>query len=181
MPQEIKIPELGESIQEVQVVAWLKQEGQWVAKDEDLVELESEKATVRLPAPVAGVVGRIVKGDGQAAEVGEVIGYLDPMTEPQDSGRQAEEPRRTHDGKTPPPLRGESGAASPARTPEKRSESPASAMPSGEGRAETAEAAVSPATRRAGRVPQPPRAAREPVASAAPLRREEAVPMSAIR
>ena len=144
-------------------------------------QLESEKATVRLPAPVAGVVGRIVKGDGQAAEVGEVIGYLDPMTEPQDSGRQAEEPRRTHDGKTPPPLRGESGAASPARTPEKRSESPASAMPSGEGRAETAEAAVSPATRRAGRVPQPPRAAREPVASAAPLRREEAVPMSAIR
>ena len=41
---EIKVPELGESIQEVQISQWLKKEGEWVEKDDDLVELESEKA-----------------------------------------------------------------------------------------------------------------------------------------
>ena len=47
---------VGESIQEVQIGQWLKGEGQWADKDENLVEIESDKATVDLPAPVAGIV-----------------------------------------------------------------------------------------------------------------------------
>src|SRR5690606_29864956 len=67
---------------------WLKQEGEWVEKDEDLVEIETEKATVQLPAPEAGQVTRIFKKAGDFAEVGEVIAELSAMT----SGSQAAEP-----------------------------------------------------------------------------------------
>lgn len=88
MGVELKVPDVGESIQEVQIGHWLKQEGEWVEKDEDLVEIETEKATVQLPAPEAGQVTRIFKKAGDFAEVGEVIAELSAMT----SGSQAAEP-----------------------------------------------------------------------------------------
>ncbi len=78
----LRVPEIGESIREVQIARWLKQEGQPVARDESLVEIESDKATVELPAPVAGILAQIVKHDGEMAEVGEVIGYLEERESP---------------------------------------------------------------------------------------------------
>ncbi|MFH1265377.1 MAG: biotin/lipoyl-containing protein, partial [Planctomycetota bacterium] len=48
---ELRIPEAGESIQEVQIGGWLRQEGQWVEQDENVVELETDKASMELPAP----------------------------------------------------------------------------------------------------------------------------------
>ena len=80
---EIKVPEFGDSIQEVQIAQWLKREGEWVDKDEDLVELESEKAAQALPAPEAGVVEKILKGDGEFANVGDVIAQLNPSAKPE--------------------------------------------------------------------------------------------------
>jgi 2-oxoglutarate dehydrogenase E2 component (dihydrolipoamide succinyltransferase) len=77
MSIELKIPEVGESITEVEIGSWLKQEGQEVKKDEPLVTLESEKATVELPAPESGVVTRVLKKQGEVAKVGEVIAYLE--------------------------------------------------------------------------------------------------------
>lgn len=77
MPLELKIPSVGESISEVQIGEWHKAEGESVAQDENLVELESEKATFDLPAPAAGVVSKILKRAGDTAAVGEVIGYLE--------------------------------------------------------------------------------------------------------
>ena len=77
MQTEIKVPSLGESITEVDIGQWLKKEGDNVAKDENLVSLESEKATVDLPAPSAGVLIKILKPKGQVANVGEVIAVLD--------------------------------------------------------------------------------------------------------
>lgn len=77
MQTEIKVPSLGESITEVDIGQWLKKEGDSVAKDENLVSLESEKATVDLPAPSAGVLIKILKPKGQVANVGEVIAVLD--------------------------------------------------------------------------------------------------------
>ena len=53
---KIKVPELGESIQEVHVAAWLKQPGDWVDRDEEIVELESEKASQALVSPEAGIL-----------------------------------------------------------------------------------------------------------------------------
>lgn len=77
MPVEIVVPSLGESISEVQIGVWLKAAGSRVTKDEAIVEIESEKATVELPAPVTGVLTAIHKLEGQTAQVGEVIGLID--------------------------------------------------------------------------------------------------------
>jgi 2-oxoglutarate dehydrogenase E2 component (dihydrolipoamide succinyltransferase) len=76
MSVELKVPEVGESITEVQIAQWYKQVGQRAEKDENLVEIESDKATVELPAPVAGTITQILKQPGQRAQVGEVIGYM---------------------------------------------------------------------------------------------------------
>jgi len=77
MPIELKVPEIGESITEVEIGAWLKKSGEQVKKDEPVVTLESEKATVELPSPGTGTIGKLLKQQGDTAKVGEVIGYLE--------------------------------------------------------------------------------------------------------
>lgn len=77
MPVDVTVPALGESIQEVQVSAWLKQPGDMVQLDEPLIELESDKATVEVPAPAAGVVTEIVAEVGAVLKVGEVLARID--------------------------------------------------------------------------------------------------------
>ncbi len=77
MAVELKVPKVGESIVEVEIGEWLKQEGDAVALDETIVMLDSAKTTVELPAPVAGVLGRIVKNTGEAAAIGEVIAVIE--------------------------------------------------------------------------------------------------------
>lgn len=74
---ELKVPEIGESITEVQIGAWLRPEGSQVNKDEPLVEIESDKATVEFPAPSAGVIRKIIKNRGEQAAVGDVIALLE--------------------------------------------------------------------------------------------------------
>jgi len=78
MAIELKVPEVGESVTEVQIGVWKKREGDAVLIDDSIVEIESDKATVELPAPMAGTVGKILKEAGEKARVGEVIGYLEP-------------------------------------------------------------------------------------------------------
>jgi 2-oxoglutarate dehydrogenase E2 component (dihydrolipoamide succinyltransferase) len=77
MTVELKVPEVGESIQEVQIGHWLKKVGDRVKIDENLVELETDKASVDLPAPTAGVIAKILKKEGATVSVGEVIAYLE--------------------------------------------------------------------------------------------------------
>jgi 2-oxoglutarate dehydrogenase E2 component (dihydrolipoamide succinyltransferase) len=77
MPTELKIPAVGESITEVEIGAWLKKAGDFVRKDEPIVSLESEKATVELPAPDSGVLTKVLKEKGEVARVGEVIGLFE--------------------------------------------------------------------------------------------------------
>jgi len=77
MGVEIKIPDLGESISEVQIGEWLVKEGDSVSKDQALVSIESEKATVEISAPDAGKLGKILKPNGEAAKVGDVVGQLE--------------------------------------------------------------------------------------------------------
>jgi 2-oxoglutarate dehydrogenase E2 component (dihydrolipoamide succinyltransferase) len=78
MAVELKVPTVGESITEVQIGQWLKGEGQTVAKDENLVEIETDKATVEIVAPIAGTISKVLKKSGDTATVGEVIGYMEP-------------------------------------------------------------------------------------------------------
>ncbi|NBW86796.1 MAG: dihydrolipoamide succinyltransferase, partial [Planctomycetia bacterium] len=79
MALELKVPEVGESITEVMIGAWKKREGEAVKADDPIVEIESDKATVELPAPVAGTVTKMLKASGEKATVGEVIGYMEPV------------------------------------------------------------------------------------------------------
>ncbi len=86
MAIELKVPTVGESITEVQIGQWLKAEGDWADKDQPLVEIESDKATVELPAPQAGKVTKVLKRKGETAAVGEVIGYLEEAARPAADG-----------------------------------------------------------------------------------------------
>ncbi len=79
---EVKVPTVGESISEVQVSKWLKSEGQWVNINEDLVELETEKASVQVPAPVAGILSKIVRKAEEFAAVGDVLAEITPSEKP---------------------------------------------------------------------------------------------------
>jgi 2-oxoglutarate dehydrogenase E2 component (dihydrolipoamide succinyltransferase) len=80
MKHELRVPTVGESITEVQIGKWLKDEGQWVHKDENLVEIESDKATVDIAAPVAGTLVQVAHRQGDVVRVGALIGYLDEAT-----------------------------------------------------------------------------------------------------
>jgi 2-oxoglutarate dehydrogenase E2 component (dihydrolipoamide succinyltransferase) len=77
MSIELRIPSAGESIQEVQIGQWLKHEGDRVRRDETVVELDTDKASMELPSPSDGILSRIVKQDGEKVAVGEVIALID--------------------------------------------------------------------------------------------------------
>ena len=75
---DITVPTLGESIVEATVSKWLKNEGEYVEVDEPVVELETDKVTLEVPAPISGVIGSIIAAEGETVEVGQNIGDLDP-------------------------------------------------------------------------------------------------------
>ena len=76
MPLEIKIPAVGESITEVTVAKWLKEDGAQVSRDEVIAELESDKATFELPAEAAGTLRHAVK-EGETISIGAVIARIE--------------------------------------------------------------------------------------------------------
>ena len=76
MPKEIRVPSLGESVVEATVGQWFKQAGDSVAADEPLVELETDKVTVEVPAPVSGVLSEIVVKQGETVAVGALLGAI---------------------------------------------------------------------------------------------------------
>lgn len=86
---EIKVPSFGESIQEVQVASWLKKPGDWIDRDEEFVELESEKASQALAAERAGVLSEIKVQEGEFAQIGDILCLLDDSSEPVAAGSQA--------------------------------------------------------------------------------------------
>lgn len=95
MSLELRIPSVGESISEVEIGGWLKAQGELVHKDEPIATLESEKATVELPAPEAGVLIQILKQKGEVAKVGEIIGYLEVGAPATSAAPKAAEPAAT--------------------------------------------------------------------------------------
>jgi 2-oxoglutarate dehydrogenase E2 component (dihydrolipoamide succinyltransferase) len=73
---EIRVPTLGESVTEATIGRWFKKAGDAVAVDEPLVELETDKVTIEVPAPSAGVLGEIVAKDGETVAVGALLGQI---------------------------------------------------------------------------------------------------------
>ena len=76
MASEIRVPTLGESVTEATVASWYKKPGEAVNADEPLVELETDKVTVEVPAPSAGTIEEILVEEGETVEVGTLLGML---------------------------------------------------------------------------------------------------------
>lgn len=90
MAVEVKIPSAGESITQVQVAEWRKKEGDLVRQDEIVAEIETDKASMELPAPATGRLGKITKKAGETAAVGEVIAVIDESAAAGSAPRPAE-------------------------------------------------------------------------------------------
>jgi 2-oxoglutarate dehydrogenase E2 component (dihydrolipoamide succinyltransferase) len=73
---EIRVPTLGESVTEATIGRWFKQPGEPVAADEPVVELETDKVTIEVPAPASGVLGEVAAKDGETVAVGALLGEI---------------------------------------------------------------------------------------------------------
>jgi 2-oxoglutarate dehydrogenase E2 component (dihydrolipoamide succinyltransferase) len=175
---DVKVPQLSESVAEATLVSWHKKEGEAVSRDENLIDIETDKVVLELPAPDGGVIVKLIKGNGDTVVSGEVIAQIDTA-----ATASAPAPAAAA-AATPAP------AAAPAAAP-----APAAAAPAG---------TASPAARkileekgiaagdvagtgRGGRVSKEDAVAAQPkaAAAAAPValgdRSEQRVPMSRLR
>ncbi|MDF1523322.1 MAG: hypothetical protein P1P87_10945, partial [Trueperaceae bacterium] len=100
MAVDVTVPSVGESITEVFVGTWLKKPGEAVAKDEPLVEIETDKATNEVPSPHTGTVKEIRVRAGDVAEVGDVIMVFEVEweAEPEKPAGEPEEQREEPEG-----------------------------------------------------------------------------------
>src|SRR4029450_3230941 len=101
----IKVPPLGESIVEATVSRWLKQEGEAVAAGDTLVELETDKVTVEVPATTSGVLVRRTQKEGDVVALGAVLGELDETAAPKEAAappKPAPAPAADAPAATPP-------------------------------------------------------------------------------
>ncbi len=96
---EVKVPVLSESVSEATLLTWHRKQGEFVQRDENLIDIETDKVVLELPAPEAGVIASIVKGDGASVTSSEVIATIDTAAR--------------------------AGAAAPAAAPAKAAEAPA--------------------------------------------------------
>lgn len=118
MSLEIKVPAVGESITEVTLAQWLKQDGEYVEMDENIAELESDKATFELPAEKAGIL-RIIAQEGDTLEIGAVVCTIEdgdaPATEKKaDAPAAAAAPAEKKEEPSEKPDSYAAGTASPA-------------------------------------------------------------------
>ena len=128
MSTELKVPSAGESITEVTIVEWLKEEGAWAALDETVAVIETDKANVEVNAPVAGILTKIIKGEGEDAVVGEVIAHMEPAEQPKDA---APTPESKPAPEAAPPAQSPAPAAPAAAAPAPAAASAAVALPEG--------------------------------------------------
>ena len=74
---EVKVPQLSESVAEATLVSWHKNVGDAVARDENLIDIETDKVVLELPAPDSGVLIEVLKGNGDTVVSGELIARID--------------------------------------------------------------------------------------------------------
>jgi 2-oxoglutarate dehydrogenase E2 component (dihydrolipoamide succinyltransferase) len=86
---DVKVPQLSESVAEATLVSWHKKTGEYVKRDENLVDIETDKVVLETPAPQSGVLVKIVKADGGTVTSNEIIATIDTEAKP-DAGARAE-------------------------------------------------------------------------------------------
>ncbi|HEX5397975.1 MAG TPA: 2-oxoglutarate dehydrogenase complex dihydrolipoyllysine-residue succinyltransferase [Verrucomicrobiae bacterium] len=94
MAIELKIPEVGESITEVQITEWLKSEGDEVEEDESVAVIDSEKTTFELPSPNNGRLTKILRSAGDMVKVGEVVAKIETRRESLEAAQAKTKPER---------------------------------------------------------------------------------------
>jgi 2-oxoglutarate dehydrogenase E2 component (dihydrolipoamide succinyltransferase) len=97
----VEVPNVGESISEVQVGQWLKAEGDWVESGEDLVEIETEKASVQIPAPASGLLEEIRVASEEFCSVGDVIALIRIGEKPETGDADSSKETSKDKGKKP--------------------------------------------------------------------------------
>jgi 2-oxoglutarate dehydrogenase E2 component (dihydrolipoamide succinyltransferase) len=115
MQVEVKVPQLSESVSEATLVAWRKKAGEPVKRDENLIDVETDKVVLELPAPVDGVLVKIVKKDGDSVTSGEVIAVID--TEGKASAGAAAPAEEKRPEKAPAPSKPATQTPAPAASP----------------------------------------------------------------
>jgi pyruvate dehydrogenase E2 component (dihydrolipoamide acetyltransferase) len=106
--QEFKLPDLGEGMQEAEIVEWLVKPGDTLKLDQTMVKVETDKAVVEIPSPVAGRIAEIRVQDGQVAKVGDVLLVFESSTSAKGGGSIASQsftsaPVTPHQASAPPP------------------------------------------------------------------------------
>src|SRR5437879_280492 len=86
---EVKVPQLSESVSEATLLQWKKKAGERVELDEVLIEVETDKVVLEVPAQAAGTLAQIVKPDGSTVVAGEVIAMIDPASAKAAAGKPA--------------------------------------------------------------------------------------------
>src|SRR5262245_47650294 len=105
---EVKVPQLSESVAEATLLTWHKKAGEFVKRDENLVDIETDKVVLETPAPDSGVIVKIIKGDGGTVTSNEVIAQIDT----EGKGQAAPKPEAKAEPK--PDVRPAARAAAPA-------------------------------------------------------------------
>ena len=124
---EIRVPALGESVTEATIGKWFKKPGEVVAVDEPLVELETDKVTIEVPAPAAGMLADIAAKDGDTVAVGAVLGQIKEGAA--GAAKSAPAAASATPSASPPPAQSAPAAASKEAPKPVTSAAPASAKP----------------------------------------------------
>ncbi|HTV45647.1 MAG TPA: 2-oxoglutarate dehydrogenase complex dihydrolipoyllysine-residue succinyltransferase [Stellaceae bacterium] len=134
MATEIRVPSLGESVTEATVAKWLKRAGEAVARDEPLVELETDKVTLEVPAPADGTLAEITAAEGTSLPVGAVLGRIEngAAAMAATSALARAEPERTAEPQAVP---ADHGGRHPVLRPGPSSQEGGAPRPAGESRA----------------------------------------------
>jgi 2-oxoglutarate dehydrogenase E2 component (dihydrolipoamide succinyltransferase) len=185
---EVKVPQLSESVAEATLLTWHKKPGDAVKRDENLVDIETDKVVLETPAPDSGVIVKIVKGDGSTVTSNEIIATIDTEAKGKAETQAAAPAAPKADAKPAPAAAGGAAAAMPAaqRLAAEKGIDTSAVAGTGRGGRVTKEdvmQAGAPAARSAQpAVPAPQRAAAAPVdLGALGDRPEQRVPMSRLR
>ena len=194
---DVKVPQLSESVAEATLVSWHRKAGEAVARDDNLIDIETDKVVLELPAPDSGVLVEIVKGDGETVVAGEVIARIDTAAQAGTVATAAAKPVATTPEAPPAPMAAAAATASGVALPAARKileeKGVAASDVAGTGRGgrvtkADALAAQIPAVKPAAAVAPAPAASTAAVLAPAPTvtvplgdRPEQRVPMSRLR
>ncbi|HHW64473.1 MAG TPA: 2-oxoglutarate dehydrogenase complex dihydrolipoyllysine-residue succinyltransferase [Rhodocyclaceae bacterium] len=174
---EVKVPQLSESVSEATLVSWHKKEGEAVSRDENLIDIETDKVVLETPAPADGVLVKIIKQGGDTVTSGELIAQIDTEAKAV-AGAAAAAPAAAPAAAAPAAASSAAGAASPAarKILDEKGIAAADVAGSGRGGRVTKEDAVAAQPRAAAAA-----AAAPAVIAAVGDRPEERVPMTRLR